>query len=108
MDPTMTDQTRLMSFFEASTNTGIGYVTSLVAWPVIAALSPDVGYSPAGHAAIPAAMTVISVIRSYLVRRFFATQIHRFAGRLALQARRLVMWRRRVQLRVRLKLSEWR
>ena len=63
-------QTKIMSAIETITNYVIGFV---LAWTVALTIFPLMGYDIAlGHAAIATlTFTVVSVIRSYIVRRFF-------------------------------------
>lgn len=63
-------QTKLQSFLEANVSTAVGFGISWAATPfVLAAFGYTVG---AGRAlGITVVYTVISVIRGYLVRRFF-------------------------------------
>ncbi len=67
-----------MSMVEVVTNAMVGFVTSV---PVNFAILPLFG-APVKLGAsmgITLAFTVVSVVRSYLVRRFFAVYIKRFA-----------------------------
>ncbi len=72
------EQSRVMSLVEVVTNAMVGFVTSV---PVNFAILPLFG-APVKLGAsmgITLAFTVVSVVRSYLVRRFFAIHIKRFA-----------------------------
>ena len=63
-------QSRVMSSVESATNVCVGYVIALVAtWLVLPAFGVDVKVSQA--VGISAAFTIISLIRSYALRRFF-------------------------------------
>lgn len=66
----MNGQPRHMSFIESATNIGFGYLLALV---VQAYLFPVFGFyaSHGEHMAIAAVFTVISLARSYLLRRTF-------------------------------------
>lgn len=81
-------QTRLSSFIEAVINVAIGFVVSLVltAW-----LLPAYGHAVtwSENVQITCVFTVTSILRSYLVRRYFNAQIHRAARSLAHQTRLL-------------------
>ncbi|WP_316194481.1 polysaccharide biosynthesis C-terminal domain-containing protein [Bradyrhizobium sp. SZCCHNRI3052] len=68
-----------MSLVEVVTNALIGFVTSV---PVNFVLLPLFGapVKIGASVGITLAFTVISVVRSYLVRRFFAVHIKRFAS----------------------------
>ncbi|WP_315768341.1 MULTISPECIES: polysaccharide biosynthesis C-terminal domain-containing protein [unclassified Bradyrhizobium] len=73
------EQSRVMSLVEVVTNALIGFITSV---PVNFAILPLFG-APVKLGAsmgITLAFTVVSVVRSYLVRRFFAVDIKRFAA----------------------------
>ena len=63
-------QTKKQSFIESCTNTAIGFVISLAA---TFAIFPIVGIeSSAGkNVAVTIFFTVISILRGYLIRRFF-------------------------------------
>ncbi len=76
------NQTRLGSFIEALLNVAIGLVVSIVANALV---FPRFGFRPSlgENVAISAIYTVISIVRSYLVRRFFNAQLHAAARRLA-------------------------
>ena len=71
-------QTKLASFIEASTNTLIGFAVSFAIWP-IAAMWTGVEYSNSQHWALVGIFTVSSVLRGYIVRRFFNSGIHNSA-----------------------------
>jgi hypothetical protein len=75
-------QTRLTSLIEAAINTGIGLVVSYLTWPVAATLF-GVSYTTSQHINITLFFTVISVARSYIVRRYFNARLHRLARRAA-------------------------
>lgn len=63
-------QTRLQSFLEANVSTAIGFGISWLATPfVLAAFGFTVGAAKAFG--ITLVYTVISIIRGYVVRRFF-------------------------------------
>ncbi|MGX1427005.1 DUF7220 family protein [Bradyrhizobium elkanii] len=72
------EQSRLMSLVEVATSSLIGFVVSIFAnWAVL----PLFGMHPSFHQSfwITLIFMVISIIRSYLVRRFFAVYVQRFA-----------------------------
>lgn len=75
-------QTRLGSFIEACINVAIGFVINFVANLVIL---PLIGFhiSVSQNLFIGVLYTVISVVRSYTVRRWFNNRIHLAAQRLA-------------------------
>lgn len=75
-------QTRLESFCEQALSTLLGLVVVLVATPAIlsaAGLSPSRGQ----NLFIVAAFTLVSLLRGYLVRRFFNAGLHRLAVSIA-------------------------
>jgi uncharacterized membrane protein YwzB len=73
------DQSRTMSLVEVATSSLIGFVVSL--WANYAIL-PLFGFKVrlTESLAITLIFMVISIIRSYLVRRFFVTYLKRFAA----------------------------
>lgn len=76
------EQTRFGSLIEALLNTFIGYAVALISqllvFPLFAIQVPFTT-----NLLIGAWFTVISVIRSYVVRRWFNAKLHRLARRLA-------------------------
>ena len=75
-------QTRLGSFIEACINVAIGFVINFMANLLIL---PLIGFhiSVSQNLFIGVLYTVISVVRSYTVRRWFNHRIHLAAQRLA-------------------------
>ena len=75
-------QTKLGSFYEACINVGIGFGINFVANLLIL---PLFGFhiTLANNFYMGLLYTIISVIRSYVVRRWFDGNIHRTAQRLA-------------------------
>lgn len=73
------EQSRVMSLVEVMTSTLIGFGVSI--WANYAVL-PLFGFKVrlAESVAITLIFTVISIVRSYLVRRFFAVHLKRFAA----------------------------
>jgi len=63
-------QTKRQSLFESMVNVSIGFTISLVATFVVFPLF-DVVSTPSKNVGITIFYTVISVVRSYLVRRYF-------------------------------------
>ena len=78
-------QTRLSSLIEACINVSIGFVVSvlLTAW-LLPAYGHHVTWSE--NLQITGFFTVTSILRAYLVRRYFNAQIHAAARSLAHQA----------------------
>lgn len=76
------NQSRLGSLIEAVFNTAIGLAINLVAQRVV---FPLFGFDPsfATNLSIAAIFTVISIVRSYVVRRWFNARLQRAAQRLA-------------------------
>lgn len=76
------NQTRLGSLIEALFNTLIGLGINLVAQRVV---FPLFGFDPpfATNLSIAAIFTVISIARSYIVRRWFNARLQRAAALLA-------------------------
>lgn len=76
------NQTRLGSLIEAVFNTGIGLVINLTAQRLV---FPLFGFDPpfATNLSIAAIFTVISITRSYVVRRWFNARLQQAAARLA-------------------------
>lgn len=63
-------QTRIDSFMEAVTNTSIGFVISMMTWLVISEVY-NFHTSFADDLGITGIFTVISIARSYILRRIF-------------------------------------
>lgn len=79
------NQTRLGSLIEAMISTIIGLAVTMTAAPII---YPIFGHSftTAQNFGIAAVFTVISVVRQYVVRRWFNARIHAAAMKLAAAA----------------------
>lgn len=80
-------QTRLGSFIEALINTCVGFIINFAANLVILPMFGFEGLTLATNFYIGLAYTVVSVARSYVIRRWFNARLHaaaeRLAGRLA-------------------------
>ena len=80
-------QTRLGSFIEAWVNVFIGFWINFAANLVILPMFGFTGLTLATNFYIGLAYTVVSVARSYVIRRWFNARLHaaleRLAGRLA-------------------------
>lgn len=63
-------QTKKLSFYEAISNTGVGFIISLSATFVIFPLV-GVPTTPGQNVLVTVCYTVISIIRNYVVRRWF-------------------------------------
>lgn len=81
-------QTRLSSLIEAVINVAIGFVVSLV---ITAIVLPAYGHpvSWAENLQITGIFTVFSILRAYVVRRYFNARIHSAAMRMADQAHQI-------------------
>lgn len=78
-------QTRLSSFIEALFNVAIGFSINFVANMLIL---PLIGFhiTPGQNLFIGVLYTIVSVARSYTIRRWFNARIHAAAMRLAASA----------------------
>lgn len=81
-------QTRLSSLIEAVINVAIGFVVSLV---ITAVVLPAYGHpvSWGENLQITGIFTVFSILRAYVVRRYFNAKIHATAMRMAEQAHQI-------------------
>lgn len=78
------NQTRLESFIESLANIFLGYGVAMLSQVIIFPMfGINVPFST--NMWIGAWFTLISLIRSYVVRRFFNAQLHRVSGRVARQ-----------------------
>ena len=78
----MNSQSRLWSFAEALVNLLIGAAVSLVSQYIIFPLVGIEGMTHSMHFQILGYFTVISVARSYIVRRWFNGPVHTFLSAL--------------------------
>ena len=76
-------QTRLGSFIEAWINVLIGFTINFIANMLILPAFGFTGLTLKTNFYIGLAYTVVSVIRSYVIRRWFNERLHRAAQRLA-------------------------
>lgn len=76
------NQTRLGSLIEAAMSTAIGLVVSVIANQLI---FPRFGFHPTlgENVAISVIYTFISILRQYIVRRWFNARLQRAAQRMA-------------------------
>lgn len=79
------NQTRLGSLIEAVISTAIGFAVTMMAAPIIYPLFGH-RFTMAQNIGITAVFTVISVLRQFVVRRWFNARIHAAAQRLAAAA----------------------
>lgn len=75
-------QSKIDSFIEALVNTFVGFWVSWFAWIPIAWYF-DVPLTSGSHFGIIACFTVLSVVRSFIVRRWFATKLHDISLKIA-------------------------
>ena len=69
-------QTKAVSFIESCLNIGSGFILSMIIWQAIA--GPLFGYeiTLTQNLGLTSIFTVVSIVRSYLWRRFFARGLH--------------------------------
>lgn len=78
----MIEQSRLESLIEVCMGTAIGFAVSYSVGPVMYWYL-NVPYNNTGNFVITSGFTVLSIIRGYAVRRWFANGLHRAAMRIA-------------------------
>ena len=71
-------QTRLGSLIETCMNTLIGFLISYFAWPVAAWIF-EIQYNHGQHFGVVLFFTIISVVRGYVIRRWFNARLHQAA-----------------------------
>lgn len=76
------NQTKLSSFIEVLVNTVIGYLINYFANIIIFPLF-NLHISLSANILMGLIYTVISVVRSYVIRRWFSTNLHDIAASLA-------------------------
>jgi len=82
------EQSRLVSFIEANMNTFSGFFISLAVWIFIVAPLYGIEVSYGQNLQITSIFTVSSVLRSYVVRRFFNNGWHMVAVQTAANIKR--------------------
>ena len=75
-------QSRLESLVEASLNTASGFIVSLLVWQWVVAPAFGLPVDWVMNFWITGIFTVVSILRSYLWRRFFNAGINRWVYRL--------------------------
>ena len=75
-------QSLLVSFIEVCMSTAIGFVVSYSVWPLVSWYL-GIEYSVITNLAVTGFFTVLSIARSFVVRRFFNAGLHKAAVRLA-------------------------
>ena len=83
------NQTRLESFIEVCLGTAIGFLISYSAGPLMYAYL-DVPYSHTGNLVITGGFTILSIIRGYIIRRWFNRDLTKAARKLTAL---LINWR---------------
>lgn len=78
----MSSQSRVTSFVEVCLNTAIGFVVSALVWPFVA-MAMGYPVSVTHTFTVTAIYTGLSIIRGYVVRRFFANDLHKAALNIA-------------------------
>lgn len=69
------NQTKMVSAVEAFCNIGSGFILSLIVWQILAYLM-GIPMPIMDNLLITSVFTVISLVRSYMWRRFFARGLH--------------------------------
>lgn len=73
----MTNQTRLVSLIESLTNTGVGFIISLITWSMIRWSDHyDIQTTAVEGVEITLIFTVVSIARGYVLRRVFIQYHH--------------------------------
>ena len=75
-------QTKLESFVEAFINTALGFVISYLTWIIIVVPLYHMELSHKDNLMITLIFTVVSVIRGYVVRRYFNAGMHKTVHKL--------------------------
>ena len=76
------NQSKLTSLVEAALNMTFGFLISWAVWAWVVAPLFDIPYAHTSSLAITSIFTVSSLLRSYMIRRFFNNGWHRVALRL--------------------------
>ena len=72
----MATQSKLVSLIETLCNIGSGFILSLIVWQILAYFL-GIPMPLSTNVLITSIFTVVSITRSYLWRRFFATGLHK-------------------------------
>lgn len=75
-------QTKTQSLIESLVGTAIGFIASMILGMIVYPLHGH-SFTIEQNVSITLIFTVASVVRSYIVRRFFNKHIHRAAQRMA-------------------------
>lgn len=76
------EQTKLQSKIEAVVNSIIGYIISVIAMYYLLPMF-GVSISPTNNMALVAIFTVISILRNYVIRRYFNGLLKKAAATIA-------------------------
>ncbi len=83
------EQTRLVSFIEASLNVFSGFFISLAVWIFIVAPLFGIDVTYAGNLAITSIFTVSSLLRAFVIRRWFNNSAYNGATAIAVRIKGL-------------------
>lgn len=71
------NQSRLESLIEASINIGSGFIVSLLLWTFVIVPVWNLPVNMSQNLIITGLFTVLSIVRSYIWRRFFNAGLHK-------------------------------
>lgn len=71
------NQSRLESLIEASINIGSGFIVSLLLWTFVIVPVWNLPVNMSQNLVITGLFTVLSIVRSYIWRRFFNAGLHK-------------------------------
>lgn len=71
------NQSRLESLIEASINIGSGFIASLLLWTFVIVPVWNLPVNMSQNLVITGLFTVLSIVRSYIWRRFFNAGLHK-------------------------------
>ena len=71
------NQSRLESLIEASINIGSGFIVSLLLWTFVIVQVWNLPVNMSQNLIITGLFTVLSIVRSYIWRRFFNAGLHK-------------------------------
>ena len=84
------NQTKIESLIESSVNIGSGWFVSLLLWIFVVTPWMDIEPILLDSLAVTGLFTVVSIIRSYLWRRFFNAGFHRVVHQAVISAKEAV------------------
>lgn len=82
MNHPVSAQTRLVSLIEVCIGVALGFTISFMAWPFVAHIF-GYPYSVSHNLGITGIFTALSIVRGYIVRRFFAAGLHQLSVNMA-------------------------